>query len=586
MAGGLPALNHLPGGTYALALALGTRRLIAREWAGTPMHRWTLVSPRPEGLGASAHDPRPADALAGRKILAGKFELGGAVLDTGSRGDPWDRPSPSRRFALALHRMDWLRDLLAVGPDANAEGLRLVLDWSRVFGRWNSFSWNPSVLGRRVFNLACAVQTVSAGASDAERSLIAFDLARQARHLLATLDGPELAAEHACAAALAGTALTGKAGSKLVDRGLRRMLRALPATVQPDGGHASRNPEAALDLLLDLQTLDEALVQRGVAPPEEMLRAMDRLTGAVRFFILADGGLPDMQGGEAGRRSYVAAARATEADAAPPPPSRNGYQRLESGTLQVIADAAAPAEGAWSQTACAQPLAIEVLAQGRRLIVSCGPAPETGELEGLRLSDAGSTLTVGEALCGAPLRGARGAALGPRLIGADAAVEARRQEAEGGLLLEMSHDGWGRKFHLRHERRLFLSAGAAGAVELRGEDRLTPMGDTAAAGDRRFIPFLIRFHLHPEVSASLARDRRSVLLRAEGDAVGWRLRTDAKEVAVEASIHMAEGAPRRTHQVVLRGQARADAGAKVRWKLEPAEAAGVVVPPPEQDVAP
>lgn len=572
MAGELPALNHLPGGTYALALALGTRRLIAREWAGTPMHRWTLVSPRPEGLGASPHDPRPADALAGRKILAGKFELGGAVLDTGSRGDPWDRPSPSRRFAFALHRLDWLRDLLAVGPDANAEGLRLVLDWSRVFGRWNSFSWSPAVLGRRVFNLACAVQTVSAGASDAERALIAFDLARQARHLLATLDGPELAAEYACAAALAGTALTGKAGTRLIDRGLRRMLRALPETVQPDGGHASRNPRAALDLLLDLQTLDEALVQRGVAPPEEMLRAIDRLTGAVRFFILADGGLPDLQGGEAGRRSYVAAARAAEANAAPPPSGRNGYQRLEAGPLQVIVDAAAPAQGAWSQTACAQPLALEVLAQGRRLIVSCGPAPETGELEGLRLSDAASTLTVGEALCGGPLRGMLAAALGPRLSGADAVVEARRQEAEGGLLLELSHDGWGRKFHLRHERRLFLAGG-----ELRGEDRLTPMGDTAAAGDRRFIPFVIRFHLHPEVSASLARDGRSVLLRAEGDAVGWRLRTDAKEVAVEASIHMADGAPRRTHQVVLRGQCRADAGAKVRWKLEPAES--VVVEP-------
>jgi uncharacterized heparinase superfamily protein len=579
VAGELPALDHLPGGTYALALALGTRRLIAREWAGSPMHRWTLVSPRPEGLGASPRDPRPADAMAGRRILAGRFELGGAVLDTGSRGDPWDRPSPSRRFALALHRLDWLRDLLAVGPDANAEGLRLVLDWSRVFGRWNSFSWSPTVLGRRVFNLACGVQAVSAGASDAERALIALDLARQARHLLATIDGPYLAAERACAAALAGTVLTGKAGARLTDRGLRRLTGALPVTVTPDGGHASRNPRAALDLLFDLQTLDEALVHRGLAPPEEMLRAIDRLAGAVRFFILADGGLPDMQGGEAGRRAYVAAARAGEAGGATPP-SRNGFHRLEGRALQVIADAAPPAEGAWSQRACAQPLAIEVLAQGRRLIVNCGPAPETGELEALRLSDAASTLTVGEAMCGAPLRGVRAAALGPRLAGAYEAVEARRQEAEGGLLLELSHDGWGRKFHLRHERRLFMGDGVD---ELRGEDRLIPIGDTAAAeSGRRFIPFLIRFHLHPEVSASLARDGRSVLLRAEGDAVGWRLRTDAREVAVEASIYMAEGAAKRTHQVVLRGQCRADAGVKVRWKLEPAESVGAAAPIDEE----
>jgi uncharacterized heparinase superfamily protein len=279
-----------------------------------------------------------------------------------------------------------------------------------------------------------------------------------------------------------------------------------------------------------------------------------------------------MQGGEASRRSYVAAARAGETGAAPPP-SRNGYQRLESRALQVIVDAAPPASGAWSQAAGAQPLSIEVLAQGRRLIVNCGPAPETGELDALRLSEAASTLTVGDAMCGVPLRGIRAAALGPRLVGAYETVEARRQEAEGGLLLELSHDGWARKFHLRHERRLFMGTGLD---ELRGEDRLTPLGEAAAAeSGRRFIPFLIRFHLHPEVSASLARDGRSALLRAEGDAVGWRLRSDAREMAVEASIYMADGAPRRTHQVVLRGQCRADTGVKVRWKLEPAEAAHI-----------
>ncbi|HEX5380455.1 MAG TPA: heparinase II/III family protein, partial [Phenylobacterium sp.] len=94
----------------------------------------------------------------------------------------------------------------------------------------------------------------------------------------------------------------------------------------------------------------------------------------------------------------------------------------------------------------------------------------------------------------------------------------------------------------------------------------------AAEADRRFIPFVIRFHLHPEVSASLARDGRSVLLRAEGGETGWRLRTDAREVSVEASAYVQDGIAKRTHQVVLRSEARADAGARVRWKLGAAEA--------------
>ncbi|MDO8380165.1 heparinase II/III family protein [Phenylobacterium sp.] len=570
MAGGPPALTRLPGRVFLQALAQGTRRQAQREWAGTPMHRWLLARPRPEGLAADPHDPRPVDPEAGRRILDGRFVFGGATLETGTRGDPWDRPSPTRRFAALLHRFDWMPDLLATGEAGAAEGLRLTLDWSRVFGRWNGFSWAPEVLERRTFNLACAVHTLCARASDAETALITLDLARQARHLLSSIEGPVRAAERAAAATLAGTALSGEAGEQLVDRGLIRLERALYATVQPDGGHASRSPRAALELLLDLQALDEALVQRGIAAPDEMMRAMDRLTGAIRFFTLADGCLPDLQGGEAGRRPYVAAARASEEAPARPPAARNGYQRLESRSLQILADCAPPAQGPWSVTACAQPLALEVLAAGRRMIVACGWSPEANGPQALRLADAASTVSVGDASCGEPLRGFRAGALGPRLVDAYETVAAQRHETREALWLEMSHDGWVPRFGLRHERRLFLDLIAD---ELRGEDRLVPA--EGAAGDhdgRRFVPFMVRFHVHPEVRASLARDGKSVLLRAEGDETGWWLRNDAQEVAVETSVYFQDGLPKRTHQIVLRGNARLDAGARVRWKLAAAEA--------------
>jgi uncharacterized heparinase superfamily protein len=77
----------------------------------------------------------------------------------------------------------------------------------------------------------------------------------------------------------------------------------------------------------------------------------------------------------------------------------------------------------------------------------------------------------------------------------------------------------------------------------------------------------VRFHLHPEVSALIARDKKSVLLKAEGDESGWWLRNDALEVVIEPSVHYQDGRPRRSQQIVLRGQARMDAGARVRWKL-------------------
>ena len=38
------------------------------------------------------------------------------------------------------------------------------------------------------------------------------------------------------------------------------------------------------------------------------------------------------------------------------------------------------------------------------------------------------------------------------------------------------------------------------------------------------------------------------------------------------AVYFQDGLPRRTHQIVLRGNARLDAGARVRWKFAAAEA--------------
>ena len=319
------ALDRIPGGYELLALAVGVRKLATAEWAASRLRR---LGPQPHGLAAQPHDLRPTDSENGRRILAGAFVFASDTVAHGPRGDPWDRASPSRRFAVALHRFGWLGDLLATGPAGATEGLRLALAWRRLFGRGTGFVWTSEVLERRVFNLACAARPICEGASDAERDLIAGDLARQARALLALDDGPLRASERAVAAGLAGAALEGKAGAGLLFGALRRLSRTLPQSVDHDGGHASRSPQAALELFLDLSTLDEALTQRGVAAPEAMSRALDGLAGVVRFFTLADGGLAAFQGGEAMTAGYVAAARAE--DQAGDRPDRRAAQRLSS----------------------------------------------------------------------------------------------------------------------------------------------------------------------------------------------------------------------------------------------------------------
>ena len=565
-----PRLPSASSAALALqAVGESARRLAEREWFGTPFHRMMLAGPKPDGMAANPRDLRPVEPERGRRILAGLFDLAGTEMVVGPQGDPFDRASPSRKSAVALHRMGWMSDLLATGDAGAKLGLRLATDWRRIFGRWNSFSWGPDVIERRVFNLACAARRLTAGASDAERTLLLDDLARQARHLAGIGQAPERSLERAVAAGVAGCALGGEAGERLIDLSLSRLKILLATTVSHEGVHASRSPEAGLELLFDLLTLDDALHQRGQAGPDDLPRAIDRLSAATRFFTLPDQRLAAFQGGAAVGARRIAAALAHEETE---PPSRRkaphgGYERLESTTIAVMVDAGRAARGRWSVTACAQPSAMEIVCGTDRLIVGCAWTADSGASHALRLTDAASTANISDMSAGQPLRGFAAAALGTRLVGAPRSVEVKRHDAEAAAWLEVTHDGWAKRFGLIHERKLYLDRTLE---ELRGEDNFRPVVEKELDGPRRYYPFTVRFHLHPDARASLARDHKSVLLKGPSDQ-GWWLRNDAIEVSVEPSLHIEGGLQRRTVQVVLRGQASGDKGGRVRWKLSRAE---------------
>jgi uncharacterized heparinase superfamily protein len=546
--------------------ALGRQANI--EWAGSPLHRLSLGGPRASAFSGAPREMRPADPEAGKAILSGVFALAGQRLEVGPQGDPFNQPSPSRAFAIALHQMDWLRDLLATGEPGAEAGLRHVLAWRRAFGGWNRFSWEGPILAARVGALASAGRRLAVVASDAETAQMAISLARQARRLRQLAGDPAFAAKGLAGAGVAGAVLAGRAGDGLLAASLPPLAVALENTVLADGVHASRSPAAGMDLLFDLLALDDALSQRGRPAPEALPRAIDRLTAALRFFTLADGRLAAFQGGEAATARLVSAARAHDDETArtiplPREAPHGGYQRMDGASLHVIADAGPPARGLWSGRACGQPLALEVVAGRNRLITNTGWSPAAGGHPAARLAGAGSTVALGRGDAGAPLAGMPAFGFGPRLVGGARRVQVFRRENEVGVWVDMAHDGWLVATGLTHERRLFLDRRAD---ELRGEDRFVP-GDEALPEP---IDVTIRFHLMPDVRASLARDQRSVLLKT-GPRSGWWLRNDAGEVSVEPTVVFDNGLPQRSDQVVMRGRIRADRGGHVRWKLSAAE---------------
>jgi uncharacterized heparinase superfamily protein len=451
--------------------------------------------------------------------------------------------------------------------------LRLFLEWRRLFYQPNRFVWSGEVLERRLFNLSCGARRMAGVASDAEAGVLFNALLHQARYLSGLSEGPARLSERLTVAWTAAAALNGRSAEQLAARTLTRLSHALPDVVLPDGGLKSRSPQAGLELLLDLLTLDDVLLQRGRETPTPVARAIDRLGAATRFFTLGDGRLGAFQGGEAADPQRVRAALNQDDDVDARPlgaAPHSGYHRLVVRAIQVLVDAGPPADGAWSVAACAQPLALEVTCGADRIFTNCGWSPDAvsvgeAEAQGLRLTPGGSTAELGGRSVGRLLSGFPGDVLGPRLIGAARTVDGARNENDAGAWVTVNHDGWASRFGVTHERRLFVDGRRD---ELRGEDLFF-----GAQGGRipRPVPLAIRFHTAADVQVSVALDGRSVLLRGASNS-GWWFRNDAAEVVLEPSIQFQNGLPRRSVQVVLRGLISDGGPTRIRWKLTPVEA--------------
>ncbi len=566
--GAIPELNAVKT-PWPQVIVAWMRRQAGAELFGMPGYGLTLKGSVPDGFIATPHDMRPASASVGKAILSGRFTLAGARMSVQGSGDPWNRPSPTRAFAVELHRYDWLAALMTQGDEGAKEALRLFLLWNKTFNRWTPFSWSEEVLPRRMINLAVHARRLTAQAQPADSVELAQCLASQGRHLMRLFD-PAWAADKAVAMTVLGCVLSGNTGDGFRAGGLRALQKALKRMVLADGSHISRSPQQGLDLLYDLLLIEDALSQRGLAGPEWLDQNIERLSRFVRACSHPDGSLCAFQGTESLMPEQVLPALVRDERAGNTVPIQlddGRYHRLLGRSLSVFVDAGEAKPGPYGYAAVDHPMGFEVSGGRDKLIVSPGWSPRQSDQQVFRVVGAGNTLCLAETSLLTPITGRFGELLNFGLEGPRYKVRSRRVEAEEtGSLIEMEHEGWKARFGLKHERRLYVDTQRD---ELRGEDRLVSLATKQEVP--MAAPFTIRFLLHPEVQASMARDKKSVLLRGPGGR-GWWLRHDAKEVTIEQGQVFERDMPRKTAVIALKGVGRLDAPTRIRWKLSPAEA--------------
>jgi uncharacterized heparinase superfamily protein len=501
----------------------------------------------PDAPALPVRDPWPGDPQRGARIVKGEVELAGAVrpLKPGCFGQSSGAPL----MRAYINGFSWLRDLRALGTDAARSRARaLVADWIATEPH-DPIGLAPDVMGARITAWLGHYDFFAASADDAFRQKLMSRLVLDARNLSAAL--PAEARDGRALTALKGliaAAVAMPEHAPFLARGLRFLPAEIGRQVLADGCHVERSPAAHLTALQDLTEI-RALIQSARAEaPASLPGAIERMAMAMRSLRHGDSGMTLFNGTREDWPNLIdlvlsQAGRTGRSFASLPD---GGFHRLAAGKSLLIVDAGAPAPPGADRFAHAGTLAFEFSVGRERIVVNCGAAPAGGEewRDALRATAAHSTLTIADVSSSEiKLDG-----LGRR----PARVEAERQEANGAHWLEASHDGWRKIFGAIHRRRLYL---AESGEDLRGEDLVE--ADQPQ-------PFTLRFHLHPNVTASLQQDSGAVLLRLPSGQ-GWRLRADGGVLSVEESIYVGGAEPRRAEQIVLTSSQ--DGPQQIKWAI-------------------
>jgi uncharacterized heparinase superfamily protein len=524
-----------PGG-----LSRGARGLLARL-------QNLRASRAPDAPALPIRDPWPGDPGRGARLVKGELEYRGATrpMQTGC----FNAGAGAAIMRAHAGGFTWLRDLRALGTDAARSRARALVSDFMDTDNPDEISARSDVTGARIAAWLGHYDFFAASADDDFRQQMMSRLVADARNLAAAMpaelqDGRALTALKGLLAA----AVAMPDHAPPLARGLKFLAQELPRQIFADGVHVERSPATHLAALQDLTEIRALLQVAAAEPPPALAPTIEKMAGALRALRHNDGGLALFNGTREDLPSQIelVLSQAGRAGRVIGVLGAGGFFRLAAGKSVLIVDAGAPPPPGLDRLAHAGTLAFEFSSAKERLIVNCGAAPAAGPewRDALRATAAHSTLTIADVSSSE----IRDTGLGRRPLN----VTTHRPESTGPHWLEASHDGWGRIFGAIHHRQLYL---AESGEDLRGEDRIDA---------QQAQPFIIRFHLHPLVTASLQQDNEAVLLRLPSGQ-GWRLRAEGAAISVQESVYFGGIEPRRAEQVVLTGHQ--DGPQQVKWAL-------------------
>lgn len=517
----------------------------------TPLYQLLLQGATPRHLSRLPPPAWPGDKARGNAIKAGTLAFGGQQI--GVEKSPWSVTSASPAVVAELHGFGWLNDLAAAGDEAAAEAARgLVGSWLATHDRWHPESWAPAVLGARVTNWLTHARLLSHGEGSPLDRQILRSLARQVRHLARVCGDVERGvARLAVLQGLIYGIACGLGPARWTASALRRLSRELRDQILPDGGHVARSPADHRTALAALVGMRDMLTLANHSVPPDLLDAIGRMAPVLGLYRHGDAGLALFNGSidDSPALTDAVMVRAGAGSEPAATTAETGFERIDAGRTCLIMDAGSPPPSGFDRHAHAGTLSFELSWGQERLVVNCG-AFRGGEAvweRAQRSTAAHSTLAVDDTNSSEILSDG---SIGRRAT----IVERQREMSDGNVWVVAAHSGYQSNFGLVHRRRLYL---AHDGSDLRGEDTLTGTHRGYATG---------RFHLHPDVRASLVQNGAAVLLRLPSG-TAWRFQAAGGRIEIGESVYFGAGERRRAEQITVMAALESQ-GAQIKWALK------------------
>ena len=548
------------------------------SWITQLKYRWLLrraVWSKPAiGFVAAPEPWIIGDFGRGQRLVSGEILITGHLMDVGENSI-WSKSPPSEIFATELQGFGWLDDLAALGDKAaKYKAQSWVLDWISGFGMGKGPGWSADLTGRRLFRWINHSSFLLNRLSKARQAEVCHSMAIQTLLLAKSwlqLQPGRARFEALCALVGAAQSLAGM--GSLLAPALSALALECKIQIDADGGINSRNPEELLEVFGLLTWVKHTLELSKTPIPEVLSSTIRTIAPVLRSLRHGDGTLARFHGGGQGSEHMLDKALAMSGvRPSIPQDGAMGFVRLNAGATSLVVDAAPPPVGLSKFEGHASTCAFELSVGRNRVIVNCGSGLSFGEdwHSASRSTASHATLGIDEQSSSrfTPVKKGKGSALKD----APTIVMAEKTRAVDGVRLQVNHNGYQNSHGLVHARTLDLPFDSKGLV---GEDALYASGtqdvrrfDAKQAKSPDALRYTTRFHLHPDVAASLEPDGTSVSLALiNGDLWVFRFQ-GLVQLSLDESVYFEDGRlhPRPAAQIVLTGEIK-EITTRVRWSL-------------------